>query len=121
MRLHPQHGLNPTIPVCWWCGKEKNEVVLLGAAYRGEAPMRVIVDRNPCPTCEGHMAQGITLIEATNRDEPEPTGRWCVITEDAARHAFTSDTLDNVLRVRKAYLDPKAWQKLGISDTEKQT
>ena len=24
--LSPKHGLNPTIPVCAWCGKEKNEI-----------------------------------------------------------------------------------------------
>ena len=26
IKLSPKHGLNPTMPVCFWCGKEKNEV-----------------------------------------------------------------------------------------------
>ena len=28
--LSPKHGVNPTIPVCFWCGREKNEVALMG-------------------------------------------------------------------------------------------
>lgn len=30
IEISPKHGLNPTIPVCFWCGKEKNEIALLG-------------------------------------------------------------------------------------------
>ena len=30
IKLSPKHGLNPTIPVCFWCGEERNEVALLG-------------------------------------------------------------------------------------------
>ena len=28
IKLSPKHGLNPTIPVCFWCGEERNEVAL---------------------------------------------------------------------------------------------
>ena len=37
LRLHPNHGLNPTIPLCFLCGKEKNEVVLLGSSYKKDS------------------------------------------------------------------------------------
>jgi len=31
IRLHKEYGLNPTIIECIICGKEKNEIALLGA------------------------------------------------------------------------------------------
>ena len=30
IELSPKHGVNATIPVCFWCGKEKNEIAILG-------------------------------------------------------------------------------------------
>ena len=48
IRLHKDFGVNPTIPQCLYCGEDKNEVALLGAAYKGEAPMHMIIDRVPC-------------------------------------------------------------------------
>lgn len=30
IELSPKYGVNPTIPVCFWCGKEKNEIALMG-------------------------------------------------------------------------------------------
>jgi hypothetical protein len=35
MRLHNEYGLNPTIPICFFCGESKDEVALLGANYKG--------------------------------------------------------------------------------------
>lgn len=118
IRLHRKYGVNPTVAVCWWCGKDTGEVVLLGASYQGEAPHRMVVHREPCPACVENMKKGITLIEAVNQEEPEPTGRWCVITEDAARRAFTSDMFDRMLQARKAYLNPEIWRILGLPTKE---
>ena len=106
MRLHPTHGVNPTLAVCQWCGEDTGEVVLLGAAYKGETPMRMVINDVPCPPCQTSMDKGITLIEAREvGGKPERTGRWCVITEDAARRLFTNPPLDAVLRTRKAYVE----------------
>lgn len=30
IKLSPKHGVNPTIPVCFFCGKPKNEIALMG-------------------------------------------------------------------------------------------
>ena len=30
IKISQKHGVNPTIPICFWCGKEKNEIALLG-------------------------------------------------------------------------------------------
>ena len=56
--LHKEHGLNPTMPVCIYCGEDKGEIVLLGNAYKGEAPMKMIIDNEPCDTCREKMDSG---------------------------------------------------------------
>lgn len=30
IKISPKHGVNPTIPVCFFCGKPKNEIALMG-------------------------------------------------------------------------------------------
>lgn len=62
--LSPEHGLNPTIPVCFWCGKDKNEVALLGRIGGREdraAPNRMVLDYEPCEDCRRGMARGFTI------------------------------------------------------------
>ena len=66
IRLHPKFGLNPTIPTCFWCGKDKNELILLGAAFKEEAPRHMYLDYEPCDTCKDQMKLGVTLIEAND-------------------------------------------------------
>ena len=62
IKLSPKHGLNPTIPVCFWCGEERNEVALLGHIGDGrkleefEAPMHMVIDYEPCEKCRANMA-----------------------------------------------------------------
>lgn len=36
IELSPKYGVNPTIPVCFWCGKEKNEIALMGRVRKRE-------------------------------------------------------------------------------------
>ena len=114
LKLHPKHGVNPTIPVCFWCGKEKNEVALLGAAYKGEAPRNLVIDLEPCPDCEAKWAQGITLLEATpGSDGPDYTGRWVVVKEEAVPHLFTPQSVvDQVLAKRKALVVPEVFNRM---------
>lgn len=120
IRLHPKHGLNPTVPTCFWCGNDKNEVVLLGAAYKGEAPMHMCMDYEPCDTCKSGMESGVTLIEATDKPVqkvPEiqqgvyPTGRWWVITHDAAERLF------NVPVQTKAFIEVGVAEQIGLVAT----
>ena len=112
-RLHPEHGLNPTIAVCAWCDEDTGEIALLGATYRGKAPQRMVVNDHPCATCEGQMAQGITFLERAANGQP--TGRWCVVREEAVRAMVDVSTpdgqskLDTVLRRRKAQVDTELY------------
>lgn len=126
IRLHPKHGVNPTIPLCFWCGEGRNEVALLGAAYKGEAPHNLLLDYEPCDSCGEKMALGITLVEATQRpafthqrviQEPDvyPTGKWWVMKEDAVKRIFTpGKTVEAMLEKRKAFIDPETAVTLGL-------
>ncbi len=106
IKLSPKYGVNPTIPVCFWCGEEKNEIALLGhlANHKGEdieAPRRMVMDYEPCDKCKENMSKGFMLIETTQAqpqegmppiaDDHYPTGRWCVISQEAAERIFSSE------------------------------
>lgn len=106
VKLSPKYGLNPTIPICFWCGKEKNEIALMGRMGNGrkgqdiEAPRNLLLDYEPCEGCMQCMNQGFTVMEADSvptfenqpsartSDDVYPTGRWVVIKMDAARRIF---------------------------------
>lgn len=80
IRLSPKYGVNPTIPVCFWCGEEKNEIALMGRISRKktsrtawgstietrendiEAPRHCVLDYEPCEKCKENMAKGVTIF-----------------------------------------------------------
>lgn len=114
IEISPKHGLNPTIPVCFWCGKEKNEIALLGRIREKtknryganmtkrdsdiEAPRRMVIDYEPCDECKKMWESGIAVFEAqetpTMPNQPEiqkgiyPTGRLVVVTVEGADRVF---------------------------------
>jgi hypothetical protein len=101
--------------VCYVCGKEKNEVALLGAAYKGEAPMHMILDKEPCDECKGLMAQGVMLIsvrDGEHGENPYRTGKVVVVKEEAAQKMFTG------FYGRMAFIEDSAWKKIGLPEGE---
>lgn len=47
IKISPKHGVNPTIPVCFFCGKPKNEIALMGRMGGKEdieAPRNLVLD-----------------------------------------------------------------------------
>lgn len=124
IKLSPKYGLNPTIPVCFWCGEERNEVALMGHIGDGrkhediEAPMRMVIDYEPCEHCKRNMAMGFTVMEATqspnNVSSMEiqkgvyPTGRYVVIKNEAAHRIFG----DISNKIDKAFMDIKSFSKM---------
>lgn len=101
IRLSKKHGVNPCIPVCAWCGKEKNEVALLGYIKGDvEAPKNAVINYEPCDECKKAWSRGVVVIEVVPDPEVEgqrefvegayPTGRWVVVKEgvlDEEHHA----------------------------------
>ena len=104
IRLSPKHGLNPTIPICAFCGKQKNEIALMGRIGDGrkgedfEAPRNVILDYEPCDECKAQWEQGVAIIEVSRYPVTEgqppiaqgayPTGRVAVVKEEALNGGF---------------------------------
>lgn len=114
IEVSPKHGLNPTIPVCFWCGKDKNEIALLGRIREKtknryganvtkrdsdiEAPRRMVIDYEPCDECMKMWDSGVAVIEVqetpTMPNQPEiqkglyPTSRFVVMTVEGADKVF---------------------------------
>lgn len=96
IRISPEHGVNPSIAVCFFCGKDKGLVMLGKLKGDAKAPKRAIYDYKPCEECQKKLAQGVGVIEVTtvnNQTIPIqpgawPTGRWCVIPKEAAERLF---------------------------------
>lgn len=103
IKLSPKHGLNPCIPICFFCGEDKNEIALLGQIgdrRKGEdfeAPMKAVLDFTPCEKCQEKFAQGVLLIEVTTSPEyigmpiaenAYPTGRYVVVKPEALNGDF---------------------------------
>lgn len=114
IEISPKHGLNPTIPVCFWCGKEKNEIALLGRIREKttnrfganvtkrdsdiEAPRRMVLDYEPCDECKKWWDSGVAVLEVQQTpiqpNQPEiqkglyPTGRFVVVTVEGAYRVF---------------------------------
>lgn len=112
--LHKKHGLCPVIPVCYLCGASKNEIALLGNAWRGddEPPRNLCLDKEPCDNCKALMDRGILLISVKPGTERNPyrTGAICVIKEEAAKRIFG----DAIGKSRAAFVDDEAWDKIGL-------
>lgn len=122
--LSPNHGLNPTICTCFWCGKEKNEIAFLGRIgnpRRGEdlkAPIHTVLDFDPCKECQKVMDCGFTVMEATTYPNEHcakemqrgvyPTGRYVVLHETVARRIFGNFEAGTT----KAFLDAKVYNTI---------
>ena len=66
--VSPKHGVNPAIPVCFYCTKEKNEIILSR-----------VWDNTPCEQCQIYMKQGVILIQIRDRkigENPYRMGGW---------------------------------------------
>lgn len=115
IELSPEHGLNPTVSICFWCGEDKGELALLGRikerdphtgrAVRGSdlrAPCRMVLDYEPCSHCKEIFDKGVQVIECNKEPVDErpaistdgdgspvyPTGRHLVIIPESAQFLF---------------------------------
>lgn len=122
IKVSPKHGLNPTIPQCFWCGKDKSEIALLGKMDKEDspAPRRVIVDYEPCDKCKELFSKGIHVVGVSEEpvikgmfpisEQPDgkklyPTGTMFVSSEDWIHRLLSEpeekELLDAVLKQRK--------------------
>lgn len=86
IKLSPEHGVNPTMGVCFFCREDNGEIALLGKLEGdAEAPKRMVLHYQPCDKCKEKFKDYVLCIEAIENPEITrmpiqgdlyPTGRW---------------------------------------------
>lgn len=124
IRLSPKHGVNPSLSACFFCGGDKNEIILPGLIRRGDerdvqAPRRAVWNMDPCDTCKGHMAAGVILIEVMEsgpvEGEPTRTGGFAVVRDEAIRRLVNdSELVASIIRKRVCFMPREAWAIIGL-------
>lgn len=118
--LSPQHGVNPSVMLCFWCNKEKGVALLGRLPGDAEAPRAAAFDREPCDECKGYMEKGVLFISTRNgdaqSDNPYRTGGWCVIRdEDVKRMGIEPpQLLARILQQRVCFLTDDTWDTIGL-------
>jgi len=110
LRLHRKYGVNPTICQCFICGNDKNEIALLGANYKEEAPMKMIINFEPCDTCLEKMKIYVVLIESLSSVKPfeNMTGQIIWIKHEAFTKLFNCPVPSKGI----AFIEPGVVNKL---------
>ena len=124
MKISKNHGLNPTIPLCQYCGKQKNEIILTGAQGEkwakkngfsdGQMPMYVAVENDiePCDECK---KIGVAVVELLSEVDRVPTGRRWLIKEEAVNKLLAdSQVKSEVLQKRIMLIDTETAQTMGL-------
>lgn len=120
--LSPKHGVNPTLGVCFFCGKETGEIALLGKLPNDkEAPKYCVMSYEPCQKCKEHLKQGVMIISVTPYENtpnqppivktdagellyPVP-GEWVVVKDEAITKMCDKNTAEEALTKRKLLMD----------------
>lgn len=124
IRLHKKHGVNPTLLVCFACGEETGEIALLGA--KGKAPMRMVMNYNPCAKCRAKMKNGYVLvIEATEspvsanqvpfQPGAYPTGKTLFASDtffEANKEIFGEGMVSQTLEARCVLMEKEVFQSI---------
>jgi hypothetical protein len=95
INLHKEYGLNPTIGICPICQRDNGEIMLLGNKCKDKAPMRSW-SPNVCKECgDKYLTNGVLLIgvDGPNKLEARPTGDIVVLTIEAFKRAFQTETV----------------------------
>ena len=133
--LHQEHGVNPTMTSCYFCGKS-NEILLVGskvakfkAAGLADASGRMksnigVVDMRPCNECEKLMKEGVIIMsirDDTTEEQmkgpiPNPyrTGGWAVVKDEAVERMFPDHFRDFAIKNRFMFITDGVWDTFGI-------
>jgi len=93
LTLHPEHGLNPSVSLCYVCGRDK-EIILFGKNMKEKAPRQAHYDKTPCEDCQKVLNNGIMLIEVKDgeqekaNNEPYRTGYIVGLSLKAGKNLF---------------------------------
>jgi hypothetical protein len=130
--LHKEHGVNPAIYDCFWCGKDMG-LVLPGSRTKafkeagladssGKMKMNIgAIDHDPCDECKEYMKQGVILISVLDDDEgsknPYRTGGFAVLKDEALPRLIEDEGLVNhILKTRVSFVPDTVWNLLGLPE-----
>jgi len=115
IKVSEKHGVNPTIPLCFYCGGHKEEIVLMGKLKDdAEAPKNLLLDYEPCDKCKEQFKQGFLVTEVSSEPTIEnqppitkghyPTGKLLLIKKESAKDIFGKDKEWESMERRSAVL-----------------
>lgn len=124
--LSDKYGVNPTIPLCFFCGEPRNEVALLGRLPGdAQAPQHCLIDYHACESCKERFEGGVLFVECAEAPQADrqppfpsaegwvyPTGRWCVISPEAVAILLTGDVVSEVIARGKTAVSINGYEKL---------
>ena len=116
-----KYGVNPSVSVCFWCGKDK-EIIFFGKLKNDvEAPSKVVLDYVPCEHCNETWKKGVVLIEVEDTPQFEdqlkiskdlyPTGYLWVIKEEAFERMATVP----IPETKIFWIDKQTSTQLGLA------
>ena len=118
-------GLNPTIPLCPYCGEAKNEIMLTGLEGEkwaekngipgGEMPMHIHIagDVEPCDKCK---ERGVAVVEVVSDDDKSMTGnRWLVKDDFIKRLVNDKNLLESILKKRVLMIPSEVSKMIGLN------
>ena len=127
IKLSKKHGLQPVIPLCLYCGKEKNEIRLYGAegdklakfmGYKdGALPMSMHIpgDLDPCETCKD---TGNIFIVVVNEAMHSIITAVSTTEDQLKKFIADEDKLNAILNKRVLIMDAEAAHSIGILKEE---
>ena len=126
--LDEKYGVNPTMSNCFYCGKEK-DIILVGRANKkmydaglcspdGEMKKSIgVIDMEPCSECAKYMEDGIIIVsvkDGDTNDNPYRTGNMVVVQEDFIQRATDEPLTSDILKKRFTYMEDEVWNALGF-------
>lgn len=102
IKLSKKHGLQPTIPLCMYCGKAKNLIALLGAEGDklaksmgrpdGDMPKTAYIpgDIDPCDDCK---SKAVMFVEVDGSTNMKLTGRYWGVKRDRLPSILNDEAL----------------------------
>lgn len=121
--LHPEHGLNPSMGACYFCGADTGELLLLGANKGEQAALRTMVPGKACKRCKSTIDNGGILLVCVVEDAP-PRDRECTragkmlaITKESFLQLGVHEPLrSEIVRAGAVFLPQKVWTHWGLDE-----
>ena len=125
IRLSKEHGVNPSMSICFYCGETK-ELLLLGKLKNDEeAPRKMMIDYEPCEDCKEKFSRGILIIEAIEEPkyegQPEitknvyPSGpHWVVKKQVIQKLIADKDLVEDIIEKRAMFVTKETAEEIGL-------